>query len=987
MAWPVYPHGFLGPGLDEDPYLVERSLRFDGTASLNRTFGAPAFNSFEFVISMWVKVSAFGTARHLFGVGTNHFLGFNATDNLNLTFAGTSLLTTTAVFRDPSAWYHIVWRSQNATGAGQFLYVNNQLVGQGTGATNVNTLFNTAVAHRIGCSNTTTPANFFSGYLAEIIFGDEEGLATPGVFAEADSITGRWRPKPLSSNDAPFFADGNGFYLKFNDTASLTTLGYSSGNTNHWTLNNFSITTGSGDDSLVESPSDYNGNSDSGLGEQVRGNYCTLNPIDRLTTATLSNGALDFTTATTGHNAIGTFAMTTGKWYWEARTTAGTTQARATVHSLTAPSTYYSFAADNTDYGFRFDADAGTLDYTTNGTSWVSLATGLTSGPYFPFFNNNGTTSKTISANFGQRPFTYTAPSEYKVLCTTNLPTPTIRAPDSEMDVLTYAGDGTSKFLNASNFDVGMSWIKNRTTTSNHILTDRLRPEPVAPMIRTNQFMYGSSSGYFNGVDGNYLDSPLASDFFSGDFTVEAWVRVPNKSACTVINTDPHTIFAISLNYLSNQKINIAIGNGSSWLLVPFVASTTFTYNSWFHVAVVRNGGTITIYQDGVNVGSTTTMPSGNTNFLRIGAVTSISGFNNETYSGHIDDLRLVKGSAIYTSNFTPPTQQLTNAGSGTTVLLLNMEGSDQSQVFTDSSPSNNTLTVVSLTGTLSLSTNVVSAEASTTSRLGLGGDSNKVFVTSDAALNASGSNYVNWRWGSAIYGTSNTSGTITSRVSRSEFGGFSIVTYTGTGANATIGHGLGDAPAMVMVKQRDSSVNGGAVYHRSVATPAGNFLRLFDTTSTNAATADNTVWNGASPTFNSTVFSVGTSVRTNASTGLYVAYCFSEVNGYSRFGSYVGNAAANGTFVWCGFRPKWVLIKSSTAADAWLIYDYQRSLVNVAALNLVPNTNAADATISGIDFVANGFKLRTVITTPNAAQTYVFAAFAESPFKYARAR
>jgi hypothetical protein len=241
---------------------------------------------------------------------------------------------------------------------------------------------------------------------------------------------------------------------------------------------------------------------------------------------------------------------------------------------------------------------------------------------------------------------------------------------------------------------------------------------------------------------------------------------------------------------------------------------------------------------------------------------------------------------------------------------------------------------------------------------------SNGFTISTSTLVNTTGTQYVAWAWDEA------------------PIAGMDIVDYTGNGANRTIAHTLGVAPKMLIVKARTTAGadQGWPVWHTSIANTT--YLQL-NSTSATATGAD--YWNSTSPT--SSVFSVGTNAAVNTGADTYIAYLFAEVDGFSKIGSYTGNALADGTFIYCGFLPSFILIKSSTTADAWLIYDNKRNTFNVASTNLVPNTNAADATISGIDFVSNGFKLRTITTTPNAAQTYIFAAFAESPFKYARAR
>jgi len=209
---------------------IERSLRFNSadSAYLNRTYSSPTTQN-TFTWAGWVKLGILSTTRHLFGVSTNHSLGFTTGNALNLTFGGTSALTTTTVFRDPSAWYHIVWTQ---SGTSHTLYVNNVSVGTATATSSV---FNTAVAHQIGAANT---ANYFNGYLTNIHFIDGQAL-TPSSFTETDATTGQLIPKTYTGSYGT-----NGFNLLFADNSNTTasTLGKdTSGLSNNWTPNNFSI--------------------------------------------------------------------------------------------------------------------------------------------------------------------------------------------------------------------------------------------------------------------------------------------------------------------------------------------------------------------------------------------------------------------------------------------------------------------------------------------------------------------------------------------------------------------------------------------------------------------------------------------------------------------------------------------------------------------------------------------------------------------------
>jgi len=250
---------------------------------------------------------------------------------------------------------------------------------------------------------------------------------------------------------------------------------------------------------------------------------------------------------------------------------------------------------------------------------------------------------------------------------------------------------------------------------------------------------------------------------------------------------------------------------------------------------------------------------------------------------------------------------------------------------------------------------------------------------------NQNGSTYVGWQWNAGGSTVTNTSGSITSSVRANTTAGFSIVGYTGTGANATVGHGLGVAPSMIITKVRSTSGADWSVYHTST----GNTKSLFlDTTA--APTTSANFWNNTSPT--SSVFSVGISGGTNNSGNTMIAYCFAAVAGYSAFGSYTGNGSTDGPFVYLGFRPRFVMFKRTDVANAWLIYDTGRNTDNVVNKYLFANASDAENTGSGssdlIDFLSNGFKVRCSNAAENASGgTYIYAAFAENPFKYANAR
>jgi hypothetical protein len=282
--------------------------------------------------------------------------------------------------------------------------------------------------------------------------------------------------------------------------------------------------------------------------------------------------------------------------------------------------------------------------------------------------------------------------------------------------------------------------------------------------------------------------------------------------------------------------------------------------------------------------------------------------------------------------------------------------------------------------GNKHLKSNTTDAESTGTTII-QGFSGNTFTVGTDTSVNANGSTYVAWGWAANGTGVTNNSGTITSTVSANTTAGFSIVTYTGSGANATVGHGLGVAPSMYIIKRRNTTGNW-PTFHTSIT--ASNVLYL---NVTDAQAAYSNVFNATNPT--STVFNIGTSTDTNASGSTYVAYCFAAVSGYSAFGKYTGNGSADGPFIYTGFRPRFILVKDSSAIQNWRLFDSSRSTYNAVLEGLFPNlSNAESSAETGPDFLSNGFKIRTSSNTHNASgNTIIYAAFAEVPYNFARAR
>jgi hypothetical protein len=790
------------------PQPISRSLRFNSadTAYLNRTFSSG--NRKTWTWSAWVKRSGLGTEQFLFAnynatVGGAAAIRFEPDNTLlfyNFVGAFQVQRATSQVFRDTSAWYHIVavLDTTQATAANRAkLYINGVQVTAFSATTdptqNYDGVINYNDQHEIGTMFVSSASSLFNGYLTEVNFVDGQAL-TPSSFGQTNASTGVWEPIPYTGTYGT-----NGFYLNFSDNSGTTstTLGKDySGNGNNWTPNNFSVTAGAGNDSLVDSPTSYG--TDTGVGGEVRGNYCTLNPLD-VSANTLSNGNLDITYATNSDtNRGGTIAVSTGKWYFEATVQAvggtyaiiGVTSGVATATSLGSAAYQYSYISStgnkfnngsSTAYGNTYttgdvigvalDMDNGKVWFSKNGTFQASgdpaagtnqAFSGL-SGSFSPAINARN--NSIVNLNCGQRAFAYTAPSGFKALCTTNLPTPTIGATSTTQandyfDAITRNGFGSSGGSVATNFQADLIWEKPRNAAYSHYIVDSVR---------------GITSG--------------TAPFLSSNTT--------------------------------SQEQN------ANWFNAPTASTISFNSNDW---------------------GTSTTL--------------------------------------------------------------------------------------------------------------------------------------VDWIWKANGAGSSNTAGTITSTVSANTTSGFSIVTYTGTGSNATVGHGIGTAPQMVICKNRSVSAEW-YVYHASLGTNKAIFLEQ-----TAAASTSNLWWNNTAPT--STVFSLGDQTGNNGSGNSIVAYCFAPVAGYSAFGSYTGNASTDGPFVYLGFRPRWIMFKRSDGVSAWELVDTARSTYNVMGNVLFPNYSNAEATTGDYanlcDALSNGFKIRSTSSASNSG-TVIYAAFAEFPFKYSLAR
>jgi len=474
-------------------YNLNNSLRFRSSASayLSRTFSTPTSNT-TWTLSFWNKRGALSGYQTLISAGTSAIDYVTSTNTLIFFSAGPSTAaTSTSVYRDPAAWGHWVITSNGTT---VVAYFNNVSVLSYTGTL---PQFNSAIAHTIG--RFASGGDYFDGYMAEVNFVDGQAL-TPSSFGETSSTTGSWVPKAYTGTYGT-----NGFELNFSDIA--TTSGSNaglgkdfSGNANYWTTNNISVTAGVTYDAMIDSPT---------LTSATVANYCVGNPINNSASGNITfsqaNLALTIGVSAQWRAATATMSVSSGKWYWEVTKTNSTTANDAMLgiiadtvnisgnYPISTSALGYTYldgglkgnAGGTTAYGatwtngdvigIAFDADTGQLTFYKNGTS-QGLAFTVTSGnSYYPAFGG-ASTIPSYALNFGQRPFTYTAPSGFVALNTYNLPDSTIVKGYTVMDATTYTGTGASLAItNTSAFKPDLVWVKGRSGATDHAWYDSVR--------------------------------------------------------------------------------------------------------------------------------------------------------------------------------------------------------------------------------------------------------------------------------------------------------------------------------------------------------------------------------------------------------------------------------------------------------------------------------------------------------------------------------
>jgi hypothetical protein len=447
------------------------------------------------------------------------------------------------------------------------------------------TVANSANAQRIG--SYITGSQYFDGYMTDINFVDGQQLE-PYYFGNNDAY-GNWKPIKYTG-----MYGTNGFYLTFGNTTSTTTLGYdSSGNNNNWTTNNISLTAGVTYDAMTDVPTNTSA---------TVANYCTWNPLNSFgSAATISNGNLNIVTPTAnGGTTLGTMAVTSGKWYWEVTPSVqatfiqmgivSTTIALAAYLESMSTSLYfisgnkgtgpsgtivaYGSTITNGDVvGIALDMDAGTLEFYKNGVSMGVAFTGI-SGTYAPAIGDSANTISTTSAvNFGQRPFSYTAPSGFVALNTYNLPTPTILQGNKYMDATTYTGNGSTQVIvNNAQFKSDFVWVKSRSAAENNVVFDSVRgvTNYLLPNSTVSEQNYGTfgvtafNSNGFTVIGGSgYAVNTSAATYVGWQWQAGQGTNTSNTSGSITSTVSVNTTAGFSVvTYTGNGTAGATVGHG-----------------------------------------------------------------------------------------------------------------------------------------------------------------------------------------------------------------------------------------------------------------------------------------------------------------------------------------------------------------------------------------------------------------------------------------
>jgi hypothetical protein len=928
----------------------------------------------------------------------------------------TTHVITTQVFRDVSAWYHIMvaYDTTQANSSNRVkLYVNGQQVTSFSTATypslNSQGYINTAGGHYVGACIFGSVIEFLDGYMAEVNFIDGQALDA-SYFGYTDGVTGNWHPKKYTGSYGQ-----NGFYLPFKSDALTYQVGPFNGSTQTLTAagntafdltGDFCIETWMYPTSVPDPTGIWSLQPSSG-GSGIRLTY----EASQIRCALISGVGTLYT-------ELNGPSLPLNMWHHVAVTRSGSAFKMFINGVVVASATNTGWAGTSSPLiiGGARNYGSGSPFYFTGVLSNFRIVKGYpvyTSNfipPTSPLAAIPGTSiltcqSATIVDN---GPNAITISNNNTVSTAQTIPW---LALDNSGNGNNYAPQGPISVTPGVNFDLMVDSPTNVFTSA----TD------VGGVVSGNYCTWNANhkSQYMSILDSalKTIGNGGANDWIAQYATMSAqaggkwyweYVCFPNSNSsqgfCKMIGMVPPT--AVPTNtYIGNASYGYALwvpdGSGGTAFNKRYNGTNTTLGSNYALV----NGDVIQVAYDALNgqiwFGKNNTWfegnPSAGTGASYTGIDTSVQWLPaiNEWYAAAMANNFTQTNFGQRPFAYTPPT-------GFKSLNTTNMQALGTSSVGKAAIQANKWMDVSLYGGTSSTLTvtnsgfqpdliwikrrtaagdhallDVARGPSATLASNSTDVEANQVFTvvpnstgftinSSDNLVNGSTLGYVAWQW------------------KQSPSSGLNIIPYTGTGVARSISHNLGVAPRMMMIKRRDTAANW-IVYHSSISTPQDNFLYL---NSTSTAINAGVVFNSSNPS--SSVFTVGTDATTNANGGTYIAYLFAEVPGFSKIGSYTGNGNVDGTFVYTGFKPRFILIRSTTDIESWVLLDSERGKINTVSDNLLANvSNAAnDVTAARIntDFLSNGFKLRNAgdgnqSITNKSSSTYIYAAFAESPF------
>ena len=980
-------------------YQVSRSLRFNSSDSayLSRT-PAVAGDRKKWTWAAWAKRSSTVNSK-LFYIQTGSAQGgiewtntaqigyFNAPTNY-------SIVKTTGVFRDFSAWYHIVV-TLDAANTSLKIYVNGveQALTVAAPIINENHNINSTVEHNIG--REPTASEYFSGYLADIHFIDGQAL-TPSSFTEVSATTGQLIPKAYTGTFGT-----NGFWLKFSDNSALTSgsnVGVGkdySGNANYFNTSGLSVTETS--PALFNAPLSSTPFTDGSNSAVSITNNGSITASSAGTNSLNISNAANFPGGSTSGLTIGSSLNRTGLYtldiYFKC--------------TLAQQSRFFTNDGTNVGQGLAI-ATNGSITCYDFGNAVLASAGAVSANTWYHFRLIANNTA--ILASYLNGAVQTTSGSLSNFAANTAL-----RIGWGETDTAhSFAGQlGPVRFTAAN---LGKPPSGGLLTTSGTI-TNNPYAVNIAPgndSLVDTPTSFGTDTGVGGEVRGNYATlNPLKNNsnnvLSNGNLTTVNSASSTSLSFATIALPKSGKYYfeglasanagttAVQIGIFSTDHALTQTGSKRYWYLESgtlyvdnTLTQTVATYGNSDLIGVAYNAdaNTVTWYKNGVQQGTAISVDTSyeyvfgagiyrgqwDLNFgQRAFAYTAPSGFKAlcDTNLGAplVAKPNTLMDVALYTGN-----------GSTQTISGLNFSP-DLVWIKNRAAVSAHRLLDTIRGATKDLYSNQTDSEQTDANSL-TAFTSNGFSVGSSGGVNGNGNGIVAWAWNAG--GTtdpSNTAGSITSQVRANVSAGFSVVTYTGNAtAGATVGHGLGVAPEFLISKSR-SDTGGWLVYHKSIGNT--KYLAL---NSTIAEQTSSDAWNNTTPS--STVFTLGGS-GAQPSGVTRVAYCFAPVVGYSNGFSYTGNGSADGPYIHLGFRTRFLILKRTDASgDDWLMVDTARNPYNLSRTYLYANLSSAEMVYNLFDITANGIKLRDNYQGWNASGgTYVGFAWAEAPFAYSRAR